>query len=235
MATANDVKRALRALADPERARHSQGFFKTGAGQYGEGDQFIGVRVPEQRKIARQFRGLPLDQISKLLKSAVHEDRLTALLLLIDAYERAEGDPEQQRRIVDAYLGHLRYVNNWDLVDTSAPKIWGSWLWSRDRAPLFEQIRSKRLWTRRVAMLASLEFIRHGEAEDALALSELCLADPEDLMHKASGWMLREVGERVGLVPLRRFLRKHSRTMPRTMLRYAIEKLPKPERERWLG
>jgi 3-methyladenine DNA glycosylase AlkD len=235
MATANDVKRALRAVADPERARHSQGFFKTGAGQYGEGDQFLGVRVPVQRRIARQFRGLPLGQISRLLKSAVHEDRLTALLLLVDAYERAEDEPERQRTIVEAYLGHLRYVNNWDLVDTSAPRIWGNWLLRRDRAPLYEQIRSERLWTRRVAMLATLEFIRHGEAEDALALCELCLADREDLMHKASGWMLREVGDRVGLAPLRRFLKKHSRTMPRTMLRYAIEKLPKPERERWLA
>lgn len=235
MGTAAEVKKALSALATPEKAAASRRFFKTSKGEYGAGDHFLGVTVPDQRKCVRAFRGMALGEIFQLLKSRTHEHRLTALLLLVDAYQQAKKDPDGQERIANEYLEHLRWINNWDLVDSSAPKIWGNWLLTRDRTPLYQQVQSQNLWERRIAMMATQEFIRHGESRDALALAELLLDDPEDLLHKASGWMLREVGQKVALKDLRSFLRAHSQKMPRTMLRYAIEKLPEQERQRWLA
>lgn len=231
---ASDVTKALHLLADPACIETQLRFFKTGKGQYGEGDQFIGVKVPQMRALVKDFRGISLAEIVKLLKSRVHEHRLTALLLLVDAFQRAKKDEKTQELVVKTYLRHLSYVNNWDLVDSSAPKILGNWLLARERDVLYELVASDRLWTRRVAMVATQEIIAHGDGDDALALAALLLDDPEDLMHKASGWMLREVGEKVGLTALRTFLKEHSAHMPRTMLRYALEKLPEKEREKWM-
>ena len=231
--TARHVRAALRALQDPARALSSACFFKTGKGQYGEGDSFLGVTVPAQRAVARAHRGLPLPEIEALLASAMHEDRLTALLILVDAYAR--GDEDAKQACFDLYLHNLARVNSWDLVDTSAHLIVGAYLATRDRRILRKLARSTTLWERRVAMIATLAFIRAGESKDAFEIATLLLGDEQDLMHKAVGWMLREVGKHVGEEPLRGFLKEHAAAMPRTALRYAIERFPAEERAIWLG
>lgn len=233
-ATAAHVRKALALRADSGRIETSKRFFKTDKGEYGEGDQFLGVSVPEQREVVREFRGLSLSEIRKLLRSKVHEERLTALLLMVDLYRR-QKDEKAREAIVRAYLADLKWVNNWDLVDSSAPQILGDWLLTRDRSLLYRQIESKRLFTRRVAILATQAFIKNGESADAFSLAEKLLGDPEDLLHKAAGWMLREVGEKVGEKELRGFLKEHAAEMPRTMLRYSIEKFPVAERRKWMG
>ncbi len=230
--SASEVRSQLAAVAEDERALSSMRFFKTGPGQYSEGDVFIGVTVPQQRVIARANRGLSHRDLSSLLKSRVHEERLTALLILVDQYEHDEAS---QVACYDFYLAHLAHVNNWDLVDTSAANIVGIHLIDRPRAPLYKLARSKSMWERRVAMVATYAFIRQGEHADAVAIAEALLSDDHDLIHKATGWMLREVGKRVGEAPLRAFLRDHAATMPRTALRYAIERLPPAERKTWLA
>jgi 3-methyladenine DNA glycosylase AlkD len=232
---ARSLREALRKLGSPAKAASALRFFKAGPGQYGEGDKFLGVTVPEQRKLVREFRGLPLAECLALLKSPWHEERLTALLLLGDQFTRAKKDPALRDKIAQAYLKHLKWVNNWDLVDSSAPVILGAWLKDRDRSLLYKLVRSKRLWERRVAMVATQHFINAGESADALKLAALLLDDKEDLMHKASGWMLRELGKRVSREDLRAFLTQHAARMPRTMLRYAIEHLPEAERKRWMA
>jgi 3-methyladenine DNA glycosylase AlkD len=232
--TAAGVRRALRELASPARARSSAWFFKAGPGEYGEGDRFLGVSVPDQRRVARRFRALPEAGIERLLASAFHEHRLTALLILCDRYTRATTGQER-RALFRLYMRRLERVDNWDLVDTSAPVIVGGWLATRPRGLLDRMAASRRLWTRRVAMLATFHSIRAGDATDALRIARALRDDPHDLIHKAVGWMLREVGKRVGAEPLRGFLRAHAAHMPRTMLRYAIERLPATERARWLA
>jgi len=232
--TVASLRAELRAHATPERALVSQRFFKTGKGEYGEGDVFLGVAVPDIRRAVRAHRALPLAAAETLLSSKLHEERLAAVLLLVDQFGRAKRDPAAQEAIYSLYLRRLDRVNNWDLVDSSAPHIVGAWLHGRDRGVLDELARSPRLWTRRVAMLATQHFIREGEAEDALRIAALLVDDEEDLMHKAVGWMLREVGESVGLAALRGFLAAHAGAMPRTMLRSAIEKLSPAERRRWM-
>ncbi|HSS39667.1 MAG TPA: DNA alkylation repair protein [Polyangia bacterium] len=231
-----DVRQALADVARPKDAAALRWFFKTGPGEYGEGDVFIGVRVPAQRRIARRFRALPLRDAVKLLASKTHEHRLTALLILVDQYRR--GDEQARARIVAAYRASARFVNNWDLVDASAPAILGDWLRHGDRTQARRQLldlaRAPSVWQRRIAMLATHAFIRAGEAEEALAVARTLLADSHDLIHKAVGWMLRGVGRRVGLEPLRQFLRTNAAHMSRTTLRYAIERLPPAERARWL-
>ncbi|MFL5307685.1 MAG: DNA alkylation repair protein [Polyangia bacterium] len=232
---AAEVRQALAALARPKDAAALRWFFKTGAGEYGEGDVFIGVRVPAQRRIARRFRDLPLPDGLKLLASKTHEHRLTALLILVDQYRH--GDEHGQARILAAYLASARFVNNWDLVDASAPAILGDWLRHHDptraRRQLLRLARAPSVWQRRAAILATHAFIRAGDADEALAVAGALLGDPHDLIHKAVGWTLREVGKRVGLEPLRLFLRAHAAQMPRTALRYAIERLTPAERTRW--
>lgn len=230
---ANDVRKALRAEADADKAVVLQGFFKTGPGQYAEGDVFLGVTVPAQRRIARAFRALPLDQVCALLRSKIHEERLTALLLMVEAFERA--DARGKAAWVRAYLDHLAFVNNWDLVDSSAAQILGAWLLDKDRARLRKLVKSKVLWERRVAMVATFAFIRAGEHEDAFALARALMRDEHDLMHKAVGWMLREVGKRVGADVLRGFLDQHAHELPRTALRYAIEHFEPSERKAWMA
>lgn len=225
--TAADVQRALRSLASPKRAVGSAWFFKCGKGEYGEGDRFIGVTVPQQRAVAKKFAALPLPQAVKLLRSKIHEDRLTALLILV-AQSR---DDTTRGRIRRLYLKNVRHVNNWDLVDSSAEYIVGN---GGDLALLEKLAASKHLWSRRIAMIATYHHIKRASAKEALHIAERLVADEHDLIHKAVGWMLREVGKRVDRASLRAFLRKHAATMPRTMLRYAIEHLPKPEREAWM-
>jgi 3-methyladenine DNA glycosylase AlkD len=231
--SANSVGRALRQYGSPERARASARFFKTGPGQYGAGDVFIGVTVPEQRQIVRQFRDLSSAEIKTLLASPIHEYRLTALLILVDQFGRA--NPAQQRRIVTFYLRQMRRVNNWDLVDSSAAQILGTWLLSQPNAQavLTRMARSKSIWERRIAIVATYAFIRAGQFTPTLTLARQLLTDEQDLMHKATGWMLREMGKRDESV-LRQFLDQNATRMPRTMLRYAIERLSPALRRQYL-
>jgi 3-methyladenine DNA glycosylase AlkD len=226
------LRRRLREAARPEDARALQRFFKTGPGDYGEGDVFLGVRVPAIRALVRQADGLSVTQAQGLLRSKFHEERLLALLLLVRRFQR--GDDRARETIFRLYLRETRCINNWDLVDLSAPHILGGWLLRRDRSILHELAGSSGLWRRRMAVLATLAFIRAGQFQDTVRLCEKLLSDRHDLMHKACGWMLREAGKRDAGV-LRRFLRAHAPRMPRTMLRYAIERLPEPERRQWLA
>lgn len=219
-------------MGDPERARVSQSFFKTGPGEYGEGDQFAGLSVPQVRALAKELQGLPRIETLRLLHSPLHEARLLALLILMRAYE--QGGEKEREDIYRLYLANTRWINNWDLVDVSAAPIVGAHLWSRDRSVLDRLAASGLLWERRIAILATLHFIRRGEFADALRIAERLLDDREDLMHKAVGWMLREVGKR-DLAAEVGFLEAHAPVMPRTMLRYAIERFPEDERLCYLG
>jgi 3-methyladenine DNA glycosylase AlkD len=231
MPTADDMRRALRARAEPDRVAVLSSFFRTGPGDYGEGDQFIGVRVPAVRAVAREFRDAPPGEVSRLLASPIHEERLLALLLMVQAFRRA--DQPARRRLYEQYLAGTRYINSWDLVDLSAPAIVGGWLKERSRAPLVKLARSSSLWERRIAILATHHFIKAGEFHDTFRIADLLLEDPHDLIHKAVGWMLREVGNKDGAAE-RAFLKDRYRRMPRTMLRYAVEKFPERERLRYL-
>jgi 3-methyladenine DNA glycosylase AlkD len=229
----DEMKQALREVASESDAIFLQRFFRTGPGEYGEGDKFLGVRVPATRKIVRQFRHVPLNDVLPLLQSAWHEERLLALLLMVHKYQNDSGN--EKRAIYDAYLANTRYVNNWDLVDSSAEHIVGPYLrehGGHDKA-LTTLARSNILWERRIAMLSTFHFIKHNEFEPALKIAEQLLQDREDLIHKAAGWMLREAGNRNRAV-LEGFLKTHLHNMPRTMLRYAIEKLPEPMRLKYL-
>lgn len=228
---AGDVQKALAALGDPEVEAGARRFFKTGPGQYGEGDRFRGIKVPVIRGVAREFRSLPFAEAKRLLSSAFHEDRLAALIILIRHFKK--GDGPLRERIYRLYIASARWVNNWDLVDTSAPHILGAWLEDKDRAPLYVLARSKNLWKRRMAMLATQWYIRKGDFGDALRLAGLLAASEEDLMHKAVGWMLREVGAR-DRGREEAFLARRYKTMPRTMLRYAIEHFPESRRQAYL-
>jgi 3-methyladenine DNA glycosylase AlkD len=228
---AESVQQALADLADPAIAEHSQRFFKTGPGEYGEGDQFRGIRVPVQRTVARQFDRLPLDEAGRLLRSPFHEDRLTALLILVRQFGRKGVD---RQTIYDLYLRNTAFINNWDLVDSSAPQIVGSFLADNPRAILDELACSDSLWERRIAIMATMHFIKQGQFDDTLRLARVLLDDREDLIHKAVGWMLREVGNR-DLAVEEAFLAETYQTMPRTMLRYAIERFPEDKRKAYLA
>ena len=230
--TAIEARMKLKSLASTTVAASSARFFKTGPGQYGEGDLFIGVRVPVLRKMAREFRDLPLEEIDVLLCSAIHEERMLAVLILTQSLLRC--DVEHRKRVYDFYMSRTEQVNNWDLVDTSAPAIVGGYLKDKSRNPLMRLAKSKSLWERRIAIVATQHFIRLGEFEKTLAISRVLLSDNEDLIHKAVGWMLREVGDR-DAAPLVRFLDKHGSVMPRTMLRYAIEHFSSERRKAWLA
>lgn len=233
------IREEMRGLASPARAAVSKRFFRTGPGEYGAGDVFLGLTVPQVRALARKHRGVPVKVCHRLLHSPVHEERQLALFLLVRAFEK--GGPGERKAIYESYLAHRRRVNNWDLVDGSAPHIVGAWLLETHgpAAPAARKVlqtlaRSDSLWDRRIAVLATQAFIRQGEFAMTLELAEGLLGDAEDLIHKAAGWMLREVGER-DAAALRRFLKAHGGAMPRTMLRYAIEKLPERERKAWLA
>lgn len=225
----NSLQSDLLALASTQKAKSSAWFFKTGPGEYGEGDVFIGVTVPEQRKVAAKYKDLPLLEIKQLLRSKEHEYRLTALFILVKQFKH--GDEKKQRQIFDLYLKNTKWINNWDLVDSSAPYIVGGFLKNRPRAMLYDLAKSNSLWERRIAMLSTLAFIVDGDPRDALKIAKLLLKDEHDLIHKAVGWMLREVGKRCKLEDELIFLDKHYRKMPRTMLRYAIERLEQNSRD----
>ena len=233
MATkAKDVQKELVLLGNAEVALFSQRFFKTGPGQYGEGDRFRGIRVPVLRRVAKDYKNLSLPETLKLLHSPYHEDRLVALLILIHHY--AGGTDSVRTQVYNSYLKHTRLINNWDLVDCSAPRIVGAHLRDKDRQILYTLAGSDHLWERRIAILATFDFIKRGEVTDTLKLARLLLSDSEDLIHKAVGWMLREAGKR-DLASAESFLQKHSDRMPRTMLRYAIERFPQQKRRRYLN
>jgi len=227
-----DVQRSLQKVASVKRAQMSTRFFKTGAGEYGAGDVFIGVTVPEQRKIAKQFLSLPLVEVQKLLKSEVHEYRCTALLIVVLQYQK--GSVLEKQRVVAFYLRHKKQVNNWDLVDTSAYQILGEYcVCLGDADVLYTLIEEQSMWYRRIAMVATYAFIKRSELAHTFLLAERVLQDTEDLMHKATGWMLREAGKKDKRA-LEQFLEKWYQSMPRTMFRYAIERFSENERRRWL-
>jgi len=226
------VQYAIREAADQTRAAFLPRFFKTGPGEYGEGDLFLGVTVPRLRKIVAFFTMLSDEDLETLLGSKWHEDRLTALLILGRRYKK--GSEKERVRVVKFYLSHLDGVNNWDLVDTSAYGILGEHLVNRPRTPLYAFARSKNLWKRRIAIVTTFAFIRRGECEETFRIADMLMNDPHDLMHKAVGWMLRECGKRCGKEKLVAYLKPRYRAMPRTMLRYTIEKFPEVERKRYL-
>ena len=226
------MREALHALGNEDIAAHSARFFKSGKGEYGEGDRFIGVRVPVIRAQVKKFRNAPLRAVLSLLKSRWHEERLFAVLLLVDRYRR--GDDDEKRRVFDAYIDHRAYVNNWDIVDASAHLIVGPQLEKTARELLYSLADSPVLWDRRIAMMATYHYIRQSDFADALKIARKLRDDEHDLIHKTVGWMLREIGNRDRAAE-EAYLRKHYKKMPRTMLRYAIEKFPETRRKAYLN
>ena len=226
-----EIRARLRKLGDKERAKNSQWFFKTGPGEYGEGDRFLGIKVPELRKLAKEYQAIPLTEVTHILKSPIHEERLLALLILVRAF--AKGDEHVKETIYNLYLKNTQYINNWDLVDLSAVYIVGAFLMAKSKKPLYTLAKSNNMWERRIAIIATFYFIKEGEFTEAMKIARMLLSDKEDLIHKAVGWMLREVGKR-HLATEKRFLKEHYKKMPRTMLRYAIEKFPESKRQRYL-
>jgi len=225
------LRMKIKSLASPDISKTMQWFFKTGKGDYGEGDIFVGLKVPTQRKLAREFNYLKLSDLKILLGSKVHEERLISLFILVDKYEK--GDDRDKDQIFSFYLKNIKRINNWDLVDLSAPKIIGKHLLKKDRSLLYKFALSKNLWERRVSILSTFEFVRNNDFETTLKIAETLLTDKHDLIHKAVGWMLREVGKR-DLTIEENFLKLHYKKMPRTMLRYSIEKFPESKRKKYL-
>ncbi len=232
----NQLESILKQKSNPEKAKQLQRFFKTGKGEYGENDIFLGITVPEQRKIVKEFMELSIGEISLILGSKVHEKRLIALLILIEKYKKAnkKKNEEEKKQIFDFYLKNTKNINNWDLVDLSAPNIIGNYLINKDRQILYKLANSIHLWEKRISVISTFAFIRNSEFEDSLKISEILLNDKHDLIHKAVGWMLREIGKKNEKI-LEDFLKKHYKNMPRTMLRYAIEKFPESKRKGYLN
>ena len=230
--TAQDIIAELNALGNPDKAAHLSRFFKTGKGQYGEGDLFLGITVPEQRSIALKYRKATPPVLAELISSPYHEIRLTGLLILVDQFTKNKDEAFRQT-CVDFYLSQTRNINNWDLVDLSAPGIVGEYLKDKSREDLYRLADSGLLWEQRIAVVSTYTLIKNGDFADILALSERLLYHPHDLMRKAVGWMLREMGKRDKDL-LVQFLEKHCKVMPRTMLRYAIEKFPEEERKEFM-
>jgi 3-methyladenine DNA glycosylase AlkD len=221
------IRAELASMADTEKAKILSRFFKTGTGEYGEGDKFLGIIVPKVRKIVKLHRNASEQDIQELIKSPFHEERMTALFIMVEQYKK--GDEKQRKAIYELYFANLPWINNWDLVDLTAPHIVGNWLHrlrGNGDSTLTRLALSNDLWERRIAMLSTFYFIQKGESKDALQIAELLINDKQDLIHKAVGWMLREVGKRCSINEERVFLDKHAATMPRTMLRYAIERFP---------
>lgn len=229
---AKAIIKDIKSYADPARAKQLQRYFKTGKGEYGEGDIFIGLTVPQTRSLAKIHRQASFETIAELLKSPIHEIRLCALLILVHRFSNAPE--EDQKRIVRFYLRHKKYINNWDLVDLSAPSLLGAYaLRTHDYSVVNKLIKSKRLWDRRMGMLATFSFIKKNQLDIVYRFSTMLMDDPEDLMHKAAGWMLREAGKK-DPERLLTFIQKYTNRMPRTMLRYAIEKFPPKKRKELL-
>jgi 3-methyladenine DNA glycosylase AlkD len=230
----------LQLKADPEQAIVLQRFFKTGPGEYAEGDRFVGIKVPELRKLSKKYNNLQLLEVEGLIKSLVHEKRLIALFILLEQYKKtrfpafAGNDGKQLRKVIyDFYVSNMQYVNNWDLVDLSAPHIVGHYLFDKNRSTLKKWSRAKNLWARRISVVSTFYFIRQNDFQDTLNIAFNLLNDKEDLIHKAAGWMLREIGKR-DLETEEKFLLQHYKIMPRTMLRYAIERFPESKRQAYL-
>ena len=226
-----EIKSVIRESENTNHAKTLQRFFKTGKGEYGEGDVFIGIKVPVLRKIAKDFRDLSFEDLRQLIKSKIHEERLVSLFIFVDQYKKA--DEKFKEKIYSFYLKNLKYVNNWDLVDLSAPKIVGEHLLNRDKNILIKYANSTNLWERRIAILSTYTFIRNGYFETTIQIADILLKDKHDLIHKAVGWMLRETGK-CDIKILESYLKKNYKKMPRTMLRYAIEKFPEVKRKRYL-
>jgi len=226
-----EILSKLKMQADPQRALLLQRFFKTGPGEYGEGDVFLGLQVPEIRELAKEYQALSLSTVVQLLHSPIHEARLLALLIMVRAYPK--GDAALKERIYRTYLKNTRFINSWDLVDLSADHIIGAHLSYLSHNPLKALAVSDLIWERRIAVMATFHLIKKGEFSETLRIAQMLLQDPEDLIHKAVGWMLREVGKRDQRIE-ESFLKAHYKTMPRTMLRYAIEKFPENLRQRYL-
>jgi len=225
----SNLKKELRSKANPKKARILQRFFKTGPGEYGHGDVFLGITVPETRKLAEKYGGLKSEEAIKLLHSKIHEERLAALLILVKKFQT----DQDKKKIYNLYLKNTRYINNWDLVDLSACKIVGDYLLDKPRSILYNLAKSKSVWERRISIIAAFSFIRNDDFEETLKISEMLLKDEHDLIHKAVGWMLREIGKR-DIKAEEKFLQKHYKQMPRTMLRYALEKFPEKKRKQYL-
>lgn len=234
MAVIGKIKKELRQMADSQKAKDLQRFFKTGKGGYAEGDKFLGVMVPQTRLAVKKYwKEISLDETRELLESGFHEERLLALLMLVKKFEK--GGDKMRKEIFNLYLANTKYINNWDLVDVTAPNIVGAYLEGKDCGILFELAKSKNLWERRIAMLVAFRFIKNGDASMALKIAEILISDKEDLIHKAVGWMLREVGKNCGREIEEEFLDKHCKTMPRIMLRYAIERFSAEKRRYYMG
>lgn len=225
------IKDELEQLGNPSHAAVLQRFFKTGPGEYGEGDMFRGIKMPELRKLAKTYSWMECGDVEKLLTSKHHEDRMLALLILEGKYRKA--DDHLKKKIYTLYLKNTRFINSWDLVDVTVHHIVGAYLMDREKKLLYRLAQSKMLWERRIAVMATFYFIRHGRFNDTLKIAEILLNDPHDLIHKAVGWMLREIGKR-NLAAEEQFLRKQYHKMPRTMLRYAVERFPEVKRRAYL-
>ncbi len=226
------AQKELRSLANKSKGKFLQRFFKTGKGEYAEGDVFLGITVPQTRSVAKKYSGIPLSEVQKIISSEFHEERLLALLVLVQKFSKASE--AERKKIFDFYFGNARFVNNWDLVDLSADKIVGEYLADKDKAMLRDLACSGNLWERRIAIVSTFSFIKRNSFAETFEVSELLLNDSHDLIHKAVGWMLREVGKRDKASEVR-FLKKHYRKMPRTMLRYAIERFLEAERKAYLN
>ncbi|MBI5374852.1 MAG: DNA alkylation repair protein [Candidatus Schekmanbacteria bacterium] len=229
--TIKEIHIRLQKLGSKEKAKFLQGFFKTGPGEYAEGDIFLGISVPDIRKLVNEYKTLTAEEILPLLRSPIHEERLFALLILVYSYSK--GDEPVRKHIYGMYLNNTKYINNWDLVDSSAPMIVGAYLFDRNRKPLYQLAKSDSLWERRISMIATFHFIKYRQISDTLKIAKLLLRDKEDLIHKAAGWMLREVGKK-DMRSEEEFLKEHCKKMPRTMLRYAIERFPQQKRKIYL-
>lgn len=226
-----ELKKTIRANANKDHAKTMHWFFKTGKGEYGEGDKFVGIKVPVQRKIAKQFSKLNLEELQILLNSKIHEERLISLLILVGKYDKA--DEKEKENIYAFYKKNSRKINNWDLVDLSAPKIIGTHLLNRDKKILYKYAHSNNLWQKRISIISTYSFIKNHDFKTTLEIADVLLNDDHDLIHKAVGWMLREVGKQ-DINTLENFLKTRYNTMPRTMLRYSIEKFPEKMRKKYL-
>lgn len=226
------ILKELKKYSSPKKVAILQRFFKTKKGEYGAGDKFIGVVVPDIRKVVKIYQDLELAEVVLSLHSPIHEERVCATLILVAQYKQA--DAKQQKKIFQLYLKNYKFINNWDLVDLSAPNIVGAYLRDKPKDILYKLAKSKNLWQKRIAIIATFDFIYHNRAEETIKIAKILLHDKHDLIHKAVGWMLREVGKRVDEKVLLKFLDEHYKIMPRTMLRYAIERLPEPKRLAYL-
>ncbi len=231
MLSLTNLKKELKSKASSKRAKNLQRFFKTGPGEYGEGDIFLGIKLPDSRVIVKKYGGLDLRKVEKLLHSKIHEERSVALGILVQQFQK--GDKKQKEKIFKFYLKNTKNVNNWDLVDGSAHKIVGKYLIDKPKKILYQLAKSKNLWERRIAVISTLQFIKDNKFKESLKISEILLKDEHDLIHKAVGWMLREIGKK-SLKTEEKFLKKHYKKMPRTMLRYAIERFPEKRRKMYL-